>query len=254
VVISNGVSVSGVDFSVFILTASPARSPGAAGAGAMIGIGESAVPVDARGNYTFAGLPNGSYFVTPTKPGYTFSPASQLIVVNNAHVTGVNFTATPITIGGTITPAADSSGAIVILNAGPTTATVDAAGAFTFSGMPNGTYTLTPRKRVHLHAVSQTVTVSGTSVSGSRSHGCSHDRRHHHRPDQDCRSRRAETIASGAARRRPAMAAAGLRRGLQRRPGRDHGDRSLAEPDVDARQAHQHPARTSEIWRASRRV
>jgi len=105
--------------------------------------------------------------VTPTKPGYTFSPASQLIAINNAHVTGVNFTATPITISGTITPAADSSGAIVILNAGPTTATVDAAGAFTFSGMPNGSYTLTPQKSGFTFTpASQTVTVSGTSVSG----------------------------------------------------------------------------------------
>ena len=41
-----------------------------------------------------AGLANGSYTITPTKSGYTFSPTSQQVTVNGANVSGVNFTAT----------------------------------------------------------------------------------------------------------------------------------------------------------------
>ena len=37
---------------------------------------------------------NGSYTSTPSAAGYTFSPASISITINNANVTGQNFTAT----------------------------------------------------------------------------------------------------------------------------------------------------------------
>ena len=46
------------------------------------------------GNYTFAGLSNGTYTITPTNTGFTFTPASQNVTINAANVTGVNFTAT----------------------------------------------------------------------------------------------------------------------------------------------------------------
>ena len=38
------------------------------------------------GNYSFAGLTNGSYTVTPSKPGFTFSPANQTITINGSPV------------------------------------------------------------------------------------------------------------------------------------------------------------------------
>ena len=63
---------------------------------------------DANGNYSFTGLANGSYTVTPSKTGYTFSPANQSVTVNGANVTAVNFTAQAIaswSISGTISPA-----------------------------------------------------------------------------------------------------------------------------------------------------
>ena len=169
VTIANGVSVGGVDFSVFITySISGTVSPAAGLAGALIGVGESAVTVDAGGNYNFGGLPNGTYLVTPTKPGYNFTPVNQTIVISNASVVGVNFTAQAVTVSGTITPAANASGALVMLNAGLTT-TVDAAGGFTVSGVPNGTYTVTlPSKSGFTFTpASQSVTViAGASVSG----------------------------------------------------------------------------------------
>lgn len=47
------------------------------------------------GNYSFAGLANGTYAVTPSNRGFVYSPTSQNATVNGANITGVNFTATP---------------------------------------------------------------------------------------------------------------------------------------------------------------
>jgi hypothetical protein len=51
---------------------------------------------DGSGNYSITGLSNGSYVVTPSLGGYVFSPTSQNETVNNANISGVNFTATPV--------------------------------------------------------------------------------------------------------------------------------------------------------------
>ena len=47
------------------------------------------------GAYSFAGLVNGSYTVTPTSQGFGYTPTSQNVTVSAANITGVNFTATP---------------------------------------------------------------------------------------------------------------------------------------------------------------
>jgi hypothetical protein len=81
-------------------------TPAAAGNGASVALGGAAsasVTADNAGNYTFAGLPNGSYKVTPTHAGYAFTPGSQSATVNGASVTGVNFTATAAAGAPTIT-------------------------------------------------------------------------------------------------------------------------------------------------------
>ena len=48
---------------------------------------------DSAGNYTFNNAPNGSYTVSASKTGYVISPASQIVTVNGANVSGVNFLA-----------------------------------------------------------------------------------------------------------------------------------------------------------------
>ncbi len=45
------------------------------------------------GAYAFPGLENGAYTVTPSKPGYTFTPASTAASINSADLTSVDFTA-----------------------------------------------------------------------------------------------------------------------------------------------------------------
>jgi Bacterial Ig domain/Lysyl oxidase len=48
---------------------------------------------DSAGAYAFASVADGIYVVTPSKTGFTFSPASQTVAVNGANVTVPPFTA-----------------------------------------------------------------------------------------------------------------------------------------------------------------
>src|ERR1051326_7720021 len=61
--------------------------------GASVTAGSQGATSDASNNYTISGLANGTYTVTPSKSGCTFSPASQSVSVSGANVTGINFTA-----------------------------------------------------------------------------------------------------------------------------------------------------------------
>jgi hypothetical protein len=60
----------------------------------MAGAGSSSTTTDSSGNYIFTGAFNGSYSITPSMLGFTFSPTIS-VTVNNANVTGVSFTASP---------------------------------------------------------------------------------------------------------------------------------------------------------------
>ena len=69
------------------------------GTGATIsltGAATATVTADTSGNYSFSGLANGSYTITPSKSGYTFTPASLSATVNGANATGENFTASAV--------------------------------------------------------------------------------------------------------------------------------------------------------------
>ena len=91
-------------------TISGTITPASNGAGATIsltGAASATVTADTSGNYSFSGLANGSYTITPSKSGYTFTPASLSATVNGANVTGENFTASAVvsqsySISGTI--------------------------------------------------------------------------------------------------------------------------------------------------------
>jgi len=56
------------------------------------GSGSETTLTNTSGNYTFIGLSNGSYTVTPNKSLYTFTPASRTVSIANSNVTGVSFT------------------------------------------------------------------------------------------------------------------------------------------------------------------
>ncbi|MGA9544233.1 MAG: carboxypeptidase regulatory-like domain-containing protein [Candidatus Sulfotelmatobacter sp.] len=92
------------------------------------------------------------------------------MTVNGAKVTGENFTASAITysISGTISTAANGSGATVKLTgaAGATT-TANSSGAYSFTGLANGSYTVTASKSGFTFSPSSLqVTVNGANVTG----------------------------------------------------------------------------------------
>jgi|SRR5579859_857194 len=151
-------------------------SPVAGGSGATVTLGGAAsatVTADGSGSFAFTGLANGTYTVTPTHAGYTFSPTSLNVTINNADVTsGLSFTATAtnstFSISGTISPVTGGSGATVTLSGAAAATTVaDASGNYTFSGRVNGTYAITPsHSGFTFNPTSAAATVSGSNVTG----------------------------------------------------------------------------------------
>ena len=68
----------------------------AGGSGATVtlsGASTGTQTADSSGNYVFTGLAPGTYAITPSKAGFTFSPATQSVTLGNADVTAVNFAA-----------------------------------------------------------------------------------------------------------------------------------------------------------------
>jgi hypothetical protein len=108
--------------------------------------------------------------VTPSKTGFSFSPVNQAVPVSGANITAINFTATAVatfSISGTISPAANGSGATVALSgAASATTTADTSGNYSFNGLANGNYTVTPSKTgFSFSPVNQAVPVSGANIT-----------------------------------------------------------------------------------------
>lgn len=123
------------------------------------------------GQYVFKDLPNGSYTVTPSKAGYTFTPvSSSALIIDGADITGVNFSvasSTPTyTISGYVRTAggAPISGINVEL-VGIANTTTDVRGAYSFSGLSNGSYILIPSGGGYTFSPSSlNLTVSGGNI------------------------------------------------------------------------------------------
>jgi hypothetical protein len=63
------------------------------------------------GSYILTAFPNGTYTITPSLTGYTFTPTSRTVTVAGANVTGADFTATLIG-GPSITSFAPTAGPV----------------------------------------------------------------------------------------------------------------------------------------------
>ena len=159
----------------FSITGSVTPAASGSGASVSLSLNSSVVAtttVSSTGAYSFSGISNGSYVVTPSKGGFTFTPATQTAVINGANATVPAFTATAnptFNISGTISPAASGSGASVALTSGATvigTAVVSATGTYNFSGIANGTYVVTPTKSGFTFSpVNQSVTVNNADAT-----------------------------------------------------------------------------------------
>ena len=151
-------------------------SPVAGGSGATVtlsGAAGATTTANSSGNFSFSGLANGTYTITPSLAGYTFSPTSLSVTVSGANITtGLNFTATvqggTHSISGTISPVTGGSGATVTLSgAASATTAATSSGAYTFTGLANGTYTITPSHAgFTFNPIRQSVVLSGADVSG----------------------------------------------------------------------------------------
>jgi hypothetical protein len=91
-------------------TATYSISGSAGTASATVTAGGKSATSDASGSYTIGGLAAGTYAVTPSKSGCTFSPASQSVTITSANVTGKSFTATCGTAATLFTDGFESGG------------------------------------------------------------------------------------------------------------------------------------------------
>jgi hypothetical protein len=118
---------------------------------ALSGSKSATATTDANGGYTLNAPTGGDYTVTPSKTDYTFSPASRAFSALGSDQTAA-FTATPGThaIRGRVTGAggaALSGATLTLAGSKSATATTDANGDYSFTGLPSdGTYTVTASK------------------------------------------------------------------------------------------------------------
>ena len=158
--------------------------------------GAAGLPVmtDATGYFEFSGVPAGTYGVTPTKTGWSFSPVPISLTVTNGN-RGVNFKATRVvsvhTVQGRIADVhgAGLPGVSVALTPGKggviNPVTTNGAGYYTFTNVPGGNYTITPTlSGYRFSPISRSIEVIAADllqenfvgVSGYRVHGRIADR------------------------------------------------------------------------------
>jgi hypothetical protein len=121
--------------------------PGGPGATVNLsGTSAATTTADGSGNYSFSGLANGSYMVTPSNGRYVFTPASQAVTINGAHVMNVNFSSAPqaYSASGTISGPGGAGATVNLTGASTATTTADGSGNYSFTGLQNGSYTVTP--------------------------------------------------------------------------------------------------------------
>ena len=135
------------------------------------GTGSSTNTSAADGTFNFAGRSNGSYTVTPSLSGYTFTPSSRNITVSGKNVTGCDFVATKnpgiYSISGTVSGAIHE-GVTIALSGEFSSTTVSAAdGSYSFTGLADGSCTVTPELSDYTFTpYSRDVSITGADQTG----------------------------------------------------------------------------------------
>ncbi|MFN8209062.1 MAG: carboxypeptidase-like regulatory domain-containing protein [Bacteroidales bacterium] len=105
---------------------------------------------NSSGEYSIAGITEASVTLTPTKTGYTFDPVSITLTMDKDY-TGQNFVATPpattYSVSGTVqTSTATAVEGVLITSSDGSTATTNASGEYSITGITEASITLTPSK------------------------------------------------------------------------------------------------------------
>ena len=122
------------------------------------------------GVYRLDGVADGTYTMTPSLAGYTFTPVSRPLKMEGKAITGLDFTmkAVPYALSGTISGDVKAGVALSLVGNGKKLeATTDATGVYSIAGATDGTYTLTPSLVEYTFTpASRSVTVAGKAMTG----------------------------------------------------------------------------------------
>jgi hypothetical protein len=181
-------TIKGIQYAVFAAAAGSYRATyggggafsisgtltGGAAVGARVtitGPSSAVVTSDGAGQYLITGLANGTYTVTPSAAGYTFSPASRVVTVSGASVSSVNFSSLIIptyTVSGTVSGAGGSIATVTLSGAASASMFTDANGNYAFTNLYNGSYVVTVVKSGYVFTPSsRNITVNGGNITGA---------------------------------------------------------------------------------------
>jgi hypothetical protein len=149
---------AGQDVQTFSVAGTVTDTLGAPVAGVALTTGSSSLGgspqqtavTDGFGNYILSGLAAGIYTITPTLAGVAFNPPSTIVTLSTNGAVGVDFqtagTAPTYSVSGGATVGGFPLPGVTMTLSGlaSATATTDALGSYSFAGLANGTYSVTP--------------------------------------------------------------------------------------------------------------
>ena len=126
---------------------------------------------DVTGTFNFPNLMDGRYTLAPTLAGYTFNPASSAVTVAGADSTGNHFVASLpgvfYSLTGSVSGAVQQGVLMRLTGAATTTTTTGSSGSYSFTGLANGSYSVTPSLSGYSFTPANlAVVLSGANASG----------------------------------------------------------------------------------------
>ncbi len=135
--------------------------------GVTVSNGSTSATTSSTGAYMLSGVANGTYTLTPSLSGYTFSPVNRSVTVSGANVTAQDFTGTPPV---NVPPVANFTFATSALTATFTDTSTDSDGSIASRSWNFGdstTSTATNPSKTYAAAGTYTVTLTVTDSGGA---------------------------------------------------------------------------------------
>lgn len=137
------------------------------------GVAAATALTNALGEYTLPATLNGTYTLTPSLTGHSFTPLTRTVALNGGDLVNINFVASAgYSISGRVTTANGTGVANVVVKrsgstaiATPSSTTTDSTGRYSFVGLPSTTYAITPSLTNALFTpTTRSVTLGTTNV------------------------------------------------------------------------------------------